>query len=233
MIDGYAGFTPYYTAVTWYGYDQNESINYNKRNPAGLLWANVMSRVHTGLKSAKFEKPNTVTSCIICAETGKKATTGCKNTYTEYFLWLTEPGLCDKHTGSELKDNTNNTSTQNKVQEIIEGITQDIDAVDPQQMLPNNFENTTNTVNTDRNSNIVNRNTNIVKNNTNTTNNSTVNTTRTPTNNSSNSVNTTNSQTTNNSSNTSQTNNSSNVNSTNTSTNTAGNVTGQYTNEID
>ena len=32
------GFTPYYTGVTWYGYDKNESINYNgKKNPAGIL----------------------------------------------------------------------------------------------------------------------------------------------------------------------------------------------------
>ena len=139
------GFTPYYTAVTWYGFDQNESIQYNKRNPAGLLWANVMSRVHTGLNSAKFEKPNTVSSCSICAETGKKATTGCPNTYTEYFLWLTTPDLCNKHSGSELQENMNHTTQQNKVEEIVQGITQDIDAVDPQQILPNNNTNHTNT----------------------------------------------------------------------------------------
>lgn len=143
------GFTPYYTAVTWYGYDQNETIEYNKRNPAGLLWANIMSRIHTGLNSAKFEKPNSISNCTICAETGKKATTGCPNTYTEYFLWLTTPDECNKHSGSKMKENTsNNTTTQNKVQEIIQGITQDIDAVDPQQVLPNNNTNNTNNTNT-------------------------------------------------------------------------------------
>lgn len=68
------GFTPYYTAVTWYGFDINESIEYNKKNPAGLLWANVMSRIHTGLNSRKFEKPNSISSCTICAKTGKRAT---------------------------------------------------------------------------------------------------------------------------------------------------------------
>ena len=228
------GFTPYYTAVTWYGYDQNESIHYNKKNPAGLLWANVMSRVHAGLKGAEFEKPSSVTSCTICAETGKKATTGCKNTYIEYFLWLTAPGLCDKHSGTELKDNQNN-QVQNKIQEVIQGITQDIDAVDPQQMLPNNFENTTNTVETTQTTNTVttNNNTNINRNNVNTTNSSAVNTTRTPTNSSSNSVNTTNLQTTNNSSNNSQTNSSSSVNSTNNTANAVANTTGQNTNETD
>ena len=133
------GFTPYYTAVTWYGYDQNETVEYNKRNPAGLLWANIMSRIHTGLQSAKFSVPNTVTTATICAETGKKARTGCPNTYQEYFLWLTVPGICNKHSGSEVgnsTNNTNNTTTSNNANTIIQGITEDIDAVDPQEMLP-------------------------------------------------------------------------------------------------
>ena len=150
------GFTPYYTAVTWYGYDQNETVEFNNRNPAGLLWANVMSRIHAGLKTAKFEKPNTVSSATICAETGKKARTGCKNRYTEYYLWLTVPGLCDEHTGSEVdkKDNDNsNKNLTNTVQDIIEGITNDIDAIDPQESQRQNMTNTnsnttTNTTNT-------------------------------------------------------------------------------------
>lgn len=196
------GFTPYYTAVTWYGYDENESIEYGNRNPAGLLWANLMSRIHTGLNTATFEKPNTVSSCTICAETGKKATTGCPNTYTEYFLWFTTPGLCDKHAGSELKENTNNT-TQNKVQEIIQGITQDIDAVDPQQVQQNNntTNNTTTNTNTNQTTNTMN-NTSTNNNSTNTTNN---NSNNKPTSNSSTNGNTTNLNTTNttNSSNTS------------------------------
>ena len=177
------GFTPYYTAVTWYGYDQNETIEYNKRNPAGLLWANVMSRIHAGLNSATFEKPNTVSSCTICAETGKKATTGCKNTYVEYFLWLTTPELCNKHTGSALQENTDDI-TKNKVQEIIQGITQDIDAEDPQQVLQNNNNSNqqmTNSTNSNTNQKVNTTNTNHTNTNYfNTTN--TNNTTNVPTN---------------------------------------------------
>lgn len=92
------GFTPYYTAVTWYGFDQNESINFdNQKNPAGLIWANVMSNIHKELISANFEQPERIVSSSICAETGQKPTIGCKNTYTEYFLKATEPEVCDKH----------------------------------------------------------------------------------------------------------------------------------------
>lgn len=174
------GFTPYYTAVTWYGYDQNESIEYNNRNPAGLLWANIMSRIHTGLNHATFEKPSAIISCKICAETGKKATTKCTDTYTEYFLWLTEPELCSRHFGSELKENTTNSTNQNKVQEVIQGITQDIDAVDPQQIPQNRNTENTMVTNTNQSSNTITNHANnsLVNNNTNRTNSNKVNTTQ-------------------------------------------------------
>lgn len=106
------GFTPYYTGVTWYGYDKNESINYNgKKNPAGILWANIMSRIHSNLQSAKFDKPSSVLKVTVCAETGRKANTGCPNTYDEYFLIGTKPTTCTKHAGTEI--NENNSSNQN------------------------------------------------------------------------------------------------------------------------
>ena len=109
------GFTPYYTGVTWYGYDKNESINYNgKKNPAGILWANIMSRVHSNLQSAKFDKPSSVLKVTVCAETGRKANTGCPNTYDEYFLIGTKPITCTKHAGTEINDgNTSNKNTNN------------------------------------------------------------------------------------------------------------------------
>lgn len=145
------GFTPYYTAVTWYGYDQNETIEYNNRNPAGLLWANIMSRIHTGLQSKKFEKPNTVSSALICSKTGKRARTGCSDTYMEYFLWLTVPELCDNHSGEEVgvKSETNlQNNITNTVQEIVKEITEDIDVEENIKIQTNNI--TTNTQNTQK-----------------------------------------------------------------------------------
>ena len=113
------GFTPYYTGVTWYGYDKNESINYNgKKNPAGILWANIMSRVHSNLQNAKFEKPSGVSKVTVCAETGRKANTGCPNTYDEYFLIGTTPTSCNKHSGSELKDNNSSSTNTNKTNTV-------------------------------------------------------------------------------------------------------------------
>ena len=183
------GFTPYYTGVTWYGYDQNETVNFNKRNPAGLIWANVMSRIHTGLKTAYFEKPSAVQAVTVCAETGLKARTGCTNTYTEYFLRFTTPDLCNEHSGSEVK-NTNSNDEDRNTNETVQGIKQDIDAEEPamdtnvvttEKQSPENTTTNTNTnedsnsnrninTNTDRNNN---SNTNV---NTNTNTNSNINT---------------------------------------------------------
>ncbi len=200
------GFTPYYTAVTWYGYDQNESVQFNQRNPAGLLWANVMARVHTGLESKKFEKPSTVLSATICAETGMRATTACKNTYTEYFLWFTTPDLCTKHLGEELTTKEDTNDTTNNTKEIVKGITEDIDATEPPRTTKpvernNNIE-TENNQNKDKNKNTSNTNTNTSNDN-NKTNSNTNNGTNTSNNTTNSTNNNTNNETTNNSSNTS------------------------------
>lgn len=91
------GFTPYYTATTWFGYDINESIEFNGLNPAGSIWSNVMNKIHSNLPSASFEKPSKVIYEIICTDTGKKATTNCTHTIPEYFLKDTVPDLCTAH----------------------------------------------------------------------------------------------------------------------------------------
>ena len=44
----FVGYTPYYTAAVWIGYDQNASIRANG-NPAAQLWKKVMSEAHENL----------------------------------------------------------------------------------------------------------------------------------------------------------------------------------------
>ena len=124
------GFTPYYTAACWFGFDQNETIHFGNRNPAGLIWANVMNRIHDGLSSKEFEKPKKVEAVTICGDTGKIATTGCTNTYTDYFLKKTVPGVCDKHDGSEItgvKDKSSQSGT-------IQGSYTEIDEEEPPRL---------------------------------------------------------------------------------------------------
>jgi penicillin-binding protein 1A len=91
------GFTPYYTAVTWYGFDMNETIEFNGKNPAGLIWSNVMKNIHKDLQKASFEKPANIEEATICPTSGKVANSNCKNTYTEYFIKGTIPEICTIH----------------------------------------------------------------------------------------------------------------------------------------
>ena len=99
-----AGFTPYYTAVCWFGFDMNESINFNNRNPAGLIWSSVMKQIHSGLPNAKFEMTDGVVTKTICRDSGKLANSSCPNTFTEYFLEGTVPDACTQHSGSNLNN---------------------------------------------------------------------------------------------------------------------------------
>ena len=90
------GFTPYYTAATWYGYDENIEIKYKGRNPAGQIWDAVMTSINKDLESARFEKPSGIVTKKICKDTGLLASSKCSNTYNEIFVSGTEPKeTCD------------------------------------------------------------------------------------------------------------------------------------------
>ena len=41
MIDGFCGFTPYYAAACWYGYDIGEQIIFTKATPIKSIWRNM------------------------------------------------------------------------------------------------------------------------------------------------------------------------------------------------
>ena len=124
------GFTPYYTAACWYGFDYNETINYNHKNPAGILWANVMNKIHQNLDKKEFKKPNSIRTYTICSDTGMLATTGCAKTYTEYFKSGNYPDKCSKHEGilidkKDKKDVTDNRTyyvDKDKVINVIDDI---------------------------------------------------------------------------------------------------------------
>lgn len=93
------GFTNYYTAACWYGFDQNEEVVASS-NPAGKIWEAVMKKVHSGLDSSRFAKPEGVVSAKICKASGKRATSKCSDTYSEYFVEGTVPKECDGHANS-------------------------------------------------------------------------------------------------------------------------------------
>ena len=182
------GFTPYYTAATWFGYDQNETIYFNRQNPAGIIWANVMRTIHSGLANATFEKPSWIQTETICADSGCIANSGCTNTYEEYFLWGTKPDDCTKHSGNRITTNNNQNGQSEQTNQNV--FNEDL-TLDPS--LENEIPETNTSTNTITNTTTDNNRTNTT--NTNRNNTTSSNTTNSTTNNTSNSTGNTNTST--------------------------------------
>lgn len=53
----FAGYTPYYCAGIWMGYDNPKTMVYDKSYHI-LLWKDVMEKIHKGLDSKDFDKPD-------------------------------------------------------------------------------------------------------------------------------------------------------------------------------
>ena len=75
----FAGYTPYYTAVVWCGYDDPEEVvlTDSTTNPAIVLWKKVMEQVHDGLADKPFARPTNVVECTVCSESGLLPTDAC------------------------------------------------------------------------------------------------------------------------------------------------------------
>ena len=75
----FCGYTKYYTAAVWCGYNQPEQIyllgGYN--NPAARLWRLVMEPIHKGLKSKALYNGNNFQSVAVCLDSGMLATAAC------------------------------------------------------------------------------------------------------------------------------------------------------------
>ena len=91
------GFTPYYAAATWFGFDENEEVRGFGQNPAGQIWDAVMTDIHKNLAKAGFSKPSGIVEQTVCRTTGCLATTGCTETYKEIFSSNNLPQKCPGH----------------------------------------------------------------------------------------------------------------------------------------
>lgn len=80
----FAGYTPYYTAAIWAGYDNSQNLPEGQRTFHRTLWRNVMNRIHEDLPDKAFEQPSTVDKVTICEDSGLLAGKGCTR-IKEYF----------------------------------------------------------------------------------------------------------------------------------------------------
>ena len=89
----FVGFTPYYTAAVWYGYDnrlRQTEIPQNDWGNAVKIWLWCMYNIHDGLPSASFYKPDTIITASVCMS-GYYPTDACRAdennlVFTDYFV---------------------------------------------------------------------------------------------------------------------------------------------------
>ena len=108
----FCGYTPYYTASVWAGYDNNVKLRKGEeRNVAKKLWRAVMARIHEELPSTSFQMPASgIVQATVCARSGKLPIAGlCDGTLkTEYFSEGTVPTeSCDVHYQGSICQYTN------------------------------------------------------------------------------------------------------------------------------
>ena len=73
----FVGYTPYYCAAVWTGYDDPERISYSG-NPAITMWKKVMQQVHENLPNKSFDTPSSgLTQVTVCKDSGLRATDAC------------------------------------------------------------------------------------------------------------------------------------------------------------
>lgn len=101
----FCGYTPYYTASVWSGFDNNFSqINQSYQQD---IWRTIMERIHTekALPYKEFTIPDSIVTAKICTKSGKLAIDGIcdhaeggSTVRTEYFAKGTVPlEKCDVH----------------------------------------------------------------------------------------------------------------------------------------
>lgn len=99
----FSGFTPYYTATTWTGYDNNVSMKTSaEKNLSKTMWKKVMSRIHENLEYKSFPMANGIVTASVCSKSGRLPIAGVCDVQgcvrTEYFAEGTVPTeYCDVH----------------------------------------------------------------------------------------------------------------------------------------
>ena len=106
------GFTPYYAAATWFGYDNNEEVKWSGNNPAGQIWDAVMTDIHKDLEGASFERPSGIVEKTVCRTSGCLASDGCRDTYTEIFDEKHLPESCQGHGTQTVCSESNKLATE-------------------------------------------------------------------------------------------------------------------------
>lgn len=117
----FSGFSPYYTATVWSGFDNNRSQT-DKTYPR-KIWKQIMEQIHIqkNLETKSFTVPDSVVTAKICTKSGKLAVEGVCDHYlggdttrVEYFAKGTVPTeKCDIHVKATVCTESKALATEN------------------------------------------------------------------------------------------------------------------------
>ncbi len=103
----FCGFSGYYTAAVWCGYDTPEPIRGANGNPAARLWRKVMEPLHEGKEYKSLYSTDGMSWATMCLDSGKIATEACEldvrsDVYSRTSSAMAYPedinmGSCTKH----------------------------------------------------------------------------------------------------------------------------------------
>ena len=100
------GFTPYYAAAFWFGFDkpgQSLGLNITGATLAGYAWGEYFDKIHENVPLKDWNKPlEGVIECTVCSESGQILTEACgDNKTTQWYLKGTEPTeICPIHSST-------------------------------------------------------------------------------------------------------------------------------------
>ncbi len=100
------GFTPYYSAAFWFGFDkpgQSLGLNITGATLAGFAWGEYFDKVHADLPLKDFTKPlDGVIEVTVCSDSGMILTDACgDHKTTQWFLTGTQPTeICPIHSNT-------------------------------------------------------------------------------------------------------------------------------------
>ncbi|MGI1690421.1 transglycosylase domain-containing protein [Thermoanaerobacter uzonensis] len=122
----FSGFTPYYVATVWMGYDNNSISLYDSRTGTRVvggsypaqLWKMVMLQIHKDLPYKDFVRPPGIISVTVCKDSGELPTDLCHldprgdRTYTEIFAQGTQPTTyCTVHVTAKINSRNGKLAT--------------------------------------------------------------------------------------------------------------------------
>lgn len=97
----FVGYTPYYTAAVWTGYDRQERLASGLGNPSTSMFNLVMQKVHSGLPYKEFKQPDSgsLKTVTYCTRSGKLPNGACSGSLAvgTFFPEDVPTTYCDVH----------------------------------------------------------------------------------------------------------------------------------------